>query len=95
MLIFSTRERLARWTARLMGCMLATAALTAFFVHLGAADPWFGGVAMPATVWLAWTQAAIRGLNGKTVDSRAITVNEARPKEDRPGGFGAGSRRGG
>jgi hypothetical protein len=54
MLTFSTRERLARWTTRSMGCMLATATLTAFLVHLGAADPWFGGVAIPATVWLAW-----------------------------------------
>src|SRR5437870_8573393 len=43
-------------------------------------------------------QAAIRGLNGQSVDGRALVVNEARPKEDRPGGFGGGgggARRGG
>ena len=43
----------------------------------------------------AEAQAAIRGLNGKSVDGRALVVNEARPKEDRPGGFGGGNRRGG
>jgi hypothetical protein len=48
------RQRLARWTARLAGCMLAAAALTAFLVHIGAAEPWLGGAAMPATVWLSW-----------------------------------------
>jgi len=38
----------------------------------------------------AEAQAAIRGLNGQSLDGRAIVVNEARPKEDRPGGFGGG-----
>lgn len=33
-------------------------------------------------------QAAIGGLNGQTVDGRALTVNEAKPKEVRTGGFG-------
>ena len=37
-------------------------------------------------------QAAITGLNGKDVDGRQLTVNEARPREDRGGG---GGRRGG
>jgi cold-inducible RNA-binding protein len=37
-------------------------------------------------------QAAIRGLHGKTIDGRALVVNEARPREERPGGFGGGSR---
>jgi cold-inducible RNA-binding protein len=35
--------------------------------------------------------AAIAALNGKDVDGRALTVNEARPREDRgprSGGFG-------
>ena len=37
-------------------------------------------------------QAAIRGLHGKTVDGRALVVNLARPKEDRPsGGYGGGN----
>ena len=40
-------------------------------------------------------QAALRGLDGRSVDGRALVVNEARPKEARPGGFGTGSRRGG
>ena len=44
----------------------------------------------------AEAQAAIRRLNGQSVDGRAIVVNEARPKEDRSGGFGGGgARRGG
>jgi RNA recognition motif-containing protein len=43
----------------------------------------------------AEAQAAIHGLNGKSVDGRALVVNEARPKEDRPSSFGGGSRRGG
>ena len=35
---------------------------------------------------------AIADLNGKEVDGRALTVNEAKPREDRPrsGGFGGG-----
>lgn len=35
-------------------------------------------------------QAAIAGLNGKSVDGRALTVNEARPQEPRSGGGGGG-----
>jgi RNA recognition motif-containing protein len=39
-------------------------------------------------------QAAIAGLNGKEVDGRALTVNEARPKtEGGGGGGGRGGRR--
>jgi len=38
----------------------------------------------------AEAQAAIKGLNGQSVGGRALVVNEARPKEDRPGGFGGG-----
>ncbi len=33
-------------------------------------------------------QAAIQALNGKQVGGRSLTVNEARPKEDRGGGGG-------
>jgi len=33
-------------------------------------------------------QAAIAGLNGKDLGGRAITVNVARPREERPGGGG-------
>jgi RNA recognition motif-containing protein len=35
-------------------------------------------------------QAAIRGMHGQSVDGRALVVNEARPREERPGGFGGG-----
>ena len=48
-------------------------------------------------------QAAIDALNGKDIEGRALTVNEARPREDRGGrsggggggrgGFGGGGRR--
>src|SRR6516165_11495203 len=42
-------------------------------------------------------QAAIAGMNGQMVDGRALTVNEAKPKEDRGGrgGYGGGGGRGG
>jgi RNA recognition motif-containing protein len=37
-------------------------------------------------------QAAIAGLNGQEKDGRALTVNEARPREDRGGRGGGGGR---
>ena len=45
-------------------------------------------------------QKAIEALNGKELDGRALTVNEARPREERPrsgggGGGGYGGGRGG
>ena len=42
-------------------------------------------------------QAAIAALNGQENDGRALTVNEAKPREDRPrgGGGGGGGGRGG
>jgi len=46
--------------------------------------------------------AAVQALHGKDVDGRALTVNEARPREDRPprsggggGGYGGGGYGGG
>lgn len=36
---------------------------------------------------------AIEKLNGQSLDGRAITVSEARPKEPRPNNFGGGSYR--
>jgi len=39
-------------------------------------------------------QKANDALNGKEMDGRALTVNVARPREERPGG-GGGARRGG
>src|SRR5512136_2009503 len=38
-------------------------------------------------------QKAIDALNGKTLDGRALTVNIARPREERPGGGGEGGGR--
>jgi hypothetical protein len=38
----------------------------------------------------AEAQAAINGMNGQNLEGRAIVVNEARPREERPGGFGGG-----
>src|SRR5687767_3710764 len=44
----------------------------------------------------AEAQAAIAALNGQEVDGRALTVNEAKPREERPrGGGGGGGGRGG
>ena len=40
-------------------------------------------------------EAAITGLNGKTLKERTIVVNEARPRTDNKGGGGYGNRRGG
>ncbi len=43
-------------------------------------------------------QNAIQQFNGKTVEGRALTVNEARPREARPqggGGYGGGGGGGG
>lgn len=40
-------------------------------------------------------QAAIAALNGKSLDGRNMTVNEARPQEGRSGGGFGGARRGG
>jgi cold-inducible RNA-binding protein len=38
-------------------------------------------------------QKAIDALNGKELAGRALTVNIARPREDRPAGGGGGGRR--
>ncbi len=47
----------------------------------------FGFVEMPND---AEAQAAIQGMNGKGLDGRDLTVNEAKPREPRAGGFGGG-----
>ena len=55
----------------------------------------FGFVEMSSD---AEAQAAIDALNGQNVDGRNLTVNEARPREDRGGGgrgYGGGGGRGG
>lgn len=43
----------------------------------------------------AEAQTAINGMNGQDLDGRAVVVNEARPREERPGGFGGGRSGGG
>jgi RNA recognition motif-containing protein len=40
-------------------------------------------------------QKAIDAMNGKELSGRALTVNVAKPREERPGGGGGGGRRGG
>ena len=53
----------------------------------------FAFIEMPA---VAEGQAAIEGLNGKTLKERTLTVNAARPPADRGGGGRSfGDRRGG
>ena len=52
----------------------------------------FGFVEMSSD---AEAQAAISGMNGKSVDGRDMVVNEARPMEPRTGGFGGGGGGGG
>lgn len=47
----------------------------------------FGFVEMSSP---AEAQAAIDGLNGFSVDGRALVVNLARPREERPAGGGGG-----
>src|SRR3954451_11814958 len=39
-------------------------------------------------------EAAIAALNGRELDGRALTVNAARPREERTGGGGGGGGRG-
>ena len=51
----------------------------------------FGFVEMPS---VSEGQAAITGLNGKTLRERTLNVNAARPRSDnRGGGFGGGRQR--
>ena len=51
----------------------------------------FGFVEMPS---VSEGQAAITGLNGKTLKERTLTVNAARPRSDnRGGGFSGGGQR--
>ncbi|MFN0185271.1 MAG: RNA recognition motif domain-containing protein, partial [Aquabacterium sp.] len=43
----------------------------------------------------AEAQAAMNAMNGQMLDGRALVVNEARPREERPGGGGGGGFGGG
>lgn len=53
----------------------------------------FGFVEMPSK---SEAEAAMAGLNGREVEGKALTVNEARPRnDDRRGGGGFGRRSGG
>ena len=50
----------------------------------------FGFVEMGAD---AEAKAAIAAMNGVQMNGRALTVNEAKPREPRTGGFGGGGSR--
>ncbi|PZC46149.1 MAG: RNA recognition motif-containing protein [Chloroflexi bacterium] len=50
----------------------------------------FGFVEMPD---LSEAQNAITGLNGKDVNGRSLTVNEAKPREQRASGGASGGQR--
>ena len=52
----------------------------------------FAFVEMPS---VSEGQAAINGLNGKTLKERTLTVNTARPRSDNRGSGSYGGRRGG
>ncbi len=39
-------------------------------------------------------RSAISGMHGQSFDGRALVVNEARPREERSGGFGGGGQGG-
>lgn len=52
----------------------------------------FGFVEMPSA---DEAQQAIAQFNGYSMDGRTLTVNEAKPRDDRGGGGGGGSRGGG
>ena len=52
----------------------------------------FGFVTMPED---GEASAAIEALNGTEIEGRTLTVNEARPKTDRPRGGGGGGGGGG
>ncbi len=47
----------------------------------------FGFVEMSSA---AEAQAAMNAMNGQPLEGRPLVVNEARPREERPGGFGGG-----
>jgi RNA recognition motif-containing protein len=49
----------------------------------------FGFVEMPNQ---QEAKAALSGLDGKDLKGRTLKVNEARPRENRQGGFGGGRR---
>ena len=52
----------------------------------------FGFVEMSSP---AEATAAMNAMNGQPLEGRAVVVNEARPREERPGGFGGGGGGGG
>ena len=49
----------------------------------------FGFITMSST---EEAQKAIEAMNGKSIDGRALTVNVAKPREERTGGGGGGRR---
>ena len=69
-MIATQKTKWAGWQAHLVACMLFAAALTAFLMHLGAADPWIGGIAVPAMVWFAWVVVDIARASRRRVRDR-------------------------
>jgi hypothetical protein len=52
-------EETVKLGSRFLLLLLATSGLTAFLVHIGAAEPLRGGIAIPTTAWLAWVVVGI------------------------------------
>ena len=59
---------------------------------IASALPWLRKIGLGASLAIpaAGGQQAIEGLNGRDINGRALTVNKAKPKEDRPRGGGGG-----
>jgi hypothetical protein len=69
-IVISVPNAKTAWRAHLIACTLFAAALTAFLMHLGAADPWIGGIAVPAMVWFAWVAVDIARASRRRVRDR-------------------------
>ena len=76
----------------LFGTMGAVADATVVTDKFSGQSKGFGFVDMPND---AEAKAAINKLNGQMLDGRTLTVNEAKPREERSGGGGGGNRGGG
>lgn len=73
----ASRLQSDRWKSRLAACLLGAAALTAFLMHLGAADPWLGGVAVPAMVWIAWMAIDMARASRRRIKQRRDSLHAA------------------
>ena len=69
--------------------MLAGMLLTAFLVRIGAADPYVGGFALPATVWMTciaanFASAAARDARDKRRRDRTMALVDAGVVDSKP-----------